>query len=272
MRVTGTAGRTTTTRTRWPSPTPPPRSTWCRRPTRSRPSTGSVRCCSPRWTQPESPGPATPCRRPQPEPPVPRSTTATAPELPPERPIEELLAELDALIGLDDVKSEVRRLTSLLRIQEIRARARPADDGDQQTPRVHRQPRYRQDHRRSPPQPDLPDAEVVSKGQLVETDRSGLVAGYVGQTAHGDAQGARVGARRDAADRRGLCTRPRWRERLRAGSDRHDRQVHGGSPRRPVDRRGRVSSRDGRADRLQPGLEEPVHPDDPSSPTTTPTS
>ena len=45
------------------------------------------------------------------------------PELPPERPIEELLAELDALVGLDHVKTEVRQLTSLLRIQKLRADA-----------------------------------------------------------------------------------------------------------------------------------------------------
>ena len=44
-----------------------------------------------------------------------------APALPPERPVEEILAELDALIGLDHVKTEVRRLTSLLRVQKLRA-------------------------------------------------------------------------------------------------------------------------------------------------------
>jgi len=42
-------------------------------------------------------------------------------DLPPERSIEDLLAELDALVGLDHVKEEVRRLTSLLRVQEMRA-------------------------------------------------------------------------------------------------------------------------------------------------------
>ena len=50
----------------------------------------------------------------------PRRRRAAAPELPPARPIEELLAELDALVGLDQVKAEVRRLTSLLRIQRLR--------------------------------------------------------------------------------------------------------------------------------------------------------
>src|ERR687898_371845 len=36
------------------------------------------------------------------------------------RPIEELLAELDALIGLDEVKREVHLVTNLLRVQQIR--------------------------------------------------------------------------------------------------------------------------------------------------------
>ena len=49
------------------------------------------------------------------------ATAAPEPELPPERAVEEILAELDALIGLDHVKTEVRRLTSLLRVQNLRA-------------------------------------------------------------------------------------------------------------------------------------------------------
>jgi hypothetical protein len=41
--------------------------------------------------------------------------------LPPARPIEELLAELDDLVGLDSVKTEVRLVTNLLRVQQLRA-------------------------------------------------------------------------------------------------------------------------------------------------------
>ena len=103
---------------------------------------------------------------------------------PPDSPtLQSLLDKLDALVGLDAVKAEVHRLTSLLQIQALRT--------------ARGLPNYETSHHLiftgNPGTGKTTVARLlsqifhvlglVSKGHLVETDRSGLVAGFVGQTA-----------------------------------------------------------------------------------------
>ena len=162
------------------------------------------------------------------------------------------------------VKREVKLVTNLIRVQQLRRERGPARARPEPPPRLHRQPGHGQDHGRSAAgrRSTAPSASS-SRATWSRPTARGLVAGFVGQTA------TKVVAVFDRADegvlldRRGLRPRARRRERLRPRGDRHDRQA-GRGPARPGRRhRRRLPRRDGRARRRQPRAAVAVPEDDP---------
>jgi len=111
-----------------------------------------------------------------------KAKAAKEPEAP-EETLEQLFAQLDELVGMDKVKAQVKTFVNLVKVKKERE--------------AHGLPPVQVSLHAvfyGPPGTGKPTLArllgkvyraigLLKKGQLVETDRAGLVAGYVGQTA-----------------------------------------------------------------------------------------
>ncbi|MBR1757961.1 MAG: AAA family ATPase [Lachnospiraceae bacterium] len=101
----------------------------------------------------------------------------------PEKSLDELLEELDSLVGLDTVKTDIHSMLNFIKVAKLR------EERGMKNPKIS----YHLVFTGNPGTGKTTIARLVAKiykqmgllpqGQLIEADRSSLVAGFVGQTA-----------------------------------------------------------------------------------------
>ena len=172
----------------------------------------------------------------------------------PEKTLEELMAELDGLIGLERVKREIHRQVARAARREAARRGRPAEADHHPPPRLHRQPRHRQDHRGPPGQRHLPRPRPAVEGPA-RRGRPLRAGGRLPRPDRDeDRRCRRLGRGRGALHRRGLQPdrdQPARRP-VRPGGRRHPGQGDGGPSRRPRRHRGRLPRADAGLHQRQP--------------------